>query len=297
MAHDFMTFDDEPLERILYGEPVPGPTPANLFAAGIDFTRKLAAAHENKDIPKIAAAAVEFAKHRYPLSLGCCFDLTAILEKIVPSYPRPVLEFDLAPFGSLLEQIWELAVQATDESLQDAAGTLLYRWYEHHGRYDDARRILTILMEIQRDKGDSANEAVYLNNYAYEFLLEERWDEAAPLFEKAAALFMQSWKTIEHANARTNYWTCLIEGGRIIHFKRAEKELKWHSKMLGRRGNWHSRKPFILLAKINERRGDIEKAIKLVETAIQASLRSRTRYTELDVKYLARLKLMRENQI
>lgn len=50
------------------------------------------------------------------------------------------------------------------------------------------------------------------------------------------------------------------------------------------------RKPLILLARIEERRGNLDRAIELVELAIQAGKNSRTRFPEMDAAYLAQLK-------
>jgi tetratricopeptide (TPR) repeat protein len=290
-----IAFDDESLESILYGEQLPGPTPANLYSRGIEFTRNFTAALGSSDIQKIAAVVDEFAGEKVPLSIGCCFELTAIMESLIPNYPCPVLEFDLSAFGPLLTGIWELALQAANPILQDKAGSALYRWFEHHERYEEARQVLTKLIEIQKSLHDRKAEAVYLNNFAFEYLLEKRWGDAAPLFEKSAEIFKETGQDLEHANSWSNYWTCRFECDDLHQMEAAEEELRAHARTLSSKGSWHSRKPFILLAKLKEKQGDIRKAIKFVKKAILASQKSRTRFTELDGEYLDRLKLMRKN--
>jgi tetratricopeptide (TPR) repeat protein len=188
-----------------------------------------------------------------------------------------------------LEEIWKLAVRLANERLQTDAGSPLYRCYEHQGRYKDARRILTRLMEINRAHGDRVNEAVHLNNFAFEYLLEKKWDDAAPYFAKAALIFKDTGQNFDYANARANFWTCRFEAGDFGSVKEAKKELTAHAKTLKGGSSWHSRKPLILQAMLAEKEGRIPQAVRLVKGAIKASARSNTRYADMDKAYLMRL--------
>lgn len=284
-----LVFDDEPLEGILYGEKRRGPTRANLFWPGLAWVRGIKAACAAGNTREVLEKASEFSASGYSLTPGMCQDLAAVVKAIVPSQPNPILEHDLSPLGPLLEEMWSLALREKDKALQDALGTSLYRWHEHHGDYEDARRILATLIETRREHHDEPGEAVFLNNLAFEYLLEERWQEAIPLFERAAALFKAHSVDYEYANARANYWTCRFESDDLEDIEAIEAELRTLKGVLTKRPGWHGRKPLILLAKIRERGGKIKAAIGLVKRAIASAEGSQTRYAEQDGEYLEHL--------
>jgi tetratricopeptide (TPR) repeat protein len=215
-----------------------------------------------------------------------CYRLTASIKDLVPNCPNPCLEHDLTPLGPLLEEMWQLALRAEEKSLQQELGTVFYRWYEHYQHYEDARGVLAVLLEISRERGDRTNEAVMLNNFAFEYVLEEKWQEAIPLFEEAATIFRDNSDEYEYANARANYWTCRFECADLENLEEVEEELRTLRDILTRRTGWHARKPLILLAKIEERRGSTQPAIRFVEQAIESCKGSNTRYPELDASYL-----------
>jgi tetratricopeptide (TPR) repeat protein len=285
-----LVFDDEPLERILYGEELPGPTVANLFLPGFKYVEQISQACKGGDIQEALKKLCEYQREKYPLSLRMCYRLTASIKDFVPNFPNPRLEHDLTPLGPMLEEMWQLALKGDDKRLQQELGTVLYRWYEHYKHYEDARGVLTVLIDITRERGDRANEAVMLNNYAFEYLLEEKWQEAIPLFEQAAKMFEDKGDEYEYANARANYWTCRFECDDLDNLEEIEEELKKLRDVLSARTGWHARKPLVLLAKLEEQRGNTEDAIELVEQAIEASRGSNTRYPEIDANYLRDLK-------
>jgi hypothetical protein len=285
-----LVFDDEPLEGILYGENARRPTRANLFWPGLVWVREIKAACGAGDIRQAVTRASEFAANRYTLTPGMCRDLAPVMSAVVPSHPNPILEHDLSPLAPLVGALWSLALREKDKALQEALGTSLYRWYEHHQRYEDAKRILAILIEICRERHDEPDEAVLLNNLAFEYLLEERWQEAAPLFERAAALFKAHDQEYQHANSRANYWTCRFETEELDGLDGIEGELQTLGEILEKRPGWHARKPLILLARIRERRGKIKAAIGLVKRAVASARGSGTRYPEEDARYLEELR-------
>ena len=116
-------------------------------------------------------------------------------------------------------------------------------------------------------------------------MLEGRFSEAIPLFEEAARMFEQLNITFQYANSRANYWICRVNLDDIDDMEGIEAELKALLKILSQSGQWHERKPLILLAQIEERRGNIKEAIDLVEQAIKSSRYSNTHYPEQDVIY------------
>ncbi len=283
-------FDDEPIERILYDKSLEGPTVANLYLQAREFVARIENAYKEGNIQDAIAMASELGSNGNPISLGMCSRLIVIMKSIVPDYPRPIMIFDLQPLEPLLDHIWKMALDKEDKALQHIFGSILYRWYEHYGKYHEAREVLGRLIEISRELKDQFYEAIYLNNFAFEFMLEGRHQEAIPLFDKAASMFKQLNNTLQYANSRANYWTCRVNLNDIGDTEGTEAELKTLLKMLSQAGLHYNRKPLILLAQIEERRGNIKEASNLVKQAIKSSRDSNTRYTEEDVEYLDCLK-------
>jgi len=128
-----------------------------------------------------------------------------------------------------------------------------------------------------------------LNNLAFEYMLEERWTEAIPIFEEAATIFKEEHISFEYKNTLTNYWICRFGLNDFGDIDETEAEIKRLAVFFKGVGRWNERKPLILLARIEECRGNYEEAIKLVEAAIESAKDSNTRYPEIDMKYLAQL--------
>jgi tetratricopeptide (TPR) repeat protein len=285
-----VVFDDEPLDRILYGKELNGPTTANVFYPALEHMKKIKKAHAEGDGGRILAEAGELARSGREISTGMCSDLTVILGRVVPNYSNAIFHLDLAGLHPLIDQMWNLALHGQDKSLQKSVGTLAYRWYEHHRYYETARHVLAHLLEVYREEGNLPEEGVMLNNYAFEYFLEGRNQEGAPLFARAAVLFQKMGDLFDHANSRANYWICRVESGDWEDLEKMETEIRSLEEILRGKRGWQERKPLLLLAKIEERRGNIEEAIKLAEQAIESSKGSNTRYPELDRKYSEYLK-------
>ena len=283
-------FDDEPLERILYGQDLPGPTRANLFYPASEYLRKILQAHQDGKMKELLENASELAGREHLMSLGMCFKLARIMRGIVPDYPNPILTYDLSSLGPLLRKLLDFALKAENRELLESIGSPLYRWCEHSRRYDEARQFLITLTEMYREKGNRADEAVMANNLAFQYMYEARWQEAMPLFEEADRLFKEINYVFDQANARANYWTCGVEFLGLEEFVLAEKEMNDLMQILAKFNDWRSRKPCMVMAKIEEKRGNLKAAIQLVEKAIQVCKDGKTRYPELDAKYLEYLK-------
>jgi len=279
-------FDDEPIEQILYDKCPDGPTVANLYLQVREFVARIENACNEGHIHEAIAIAFELGRSGKPISLEVCSRLVVIMIGIVPSCPNPIITFDLLPLEPLLAQIWMMALEKENKALQLHVGPVLYRWQEHYGRYHEARQVLTRLIEINRELKNHFDEALYLNNFAFDYMLEGRFNEAIPLFEEAARMFEKLDITFQYANSRANYWTCRFNLDDIDDLEGIEAELKTLLKIVRKSGQWHERKPLILLAQIEERRGNIRKAIDFVEQAIKSSTGSNTRYPEQDAVYL-----------
>ena len=284
-------FDDEPLERILYGADLNGPSPANLYAPSHKYVQRIITSCKERNLTDLISALSALAKDNLLISTGVCHLITDAIGEFFPYYPNPVVVHDITNLEPLLANIWGIALEKQDASLLRKVGTPLFRWYEHHGKYEDARRILNKLIESSREHNDRINEALHLNNFAFEYLLEKRWNEAISHFAASAELFAQSGIRFEAVNARANYWICRFELDDVDDLESAEAELNEISKVFDGAKRWYERKSLILLAKIEEKRGNIAKAINLVEKAIESAKESRTTYPEIDRKYLEQLML------
>jgi len=151
-------FDDEPLDRILYGKSLGGPTPASLFSHSARYVREICQLFPGGNIQEALEKASELAAKRYAISKGMRFKLADIMKAVVPSFPNPEIQYDLSGLRPLLEQIWKIAPTAEDKKLQEGVSTPLFRWYEHHQKYEDARRVLEVLIRWYQEQGDPSNE-------------------------------------------------------------------------------------------------------------------------------------------
>jgi tetratricopeptide (TPR) repeat protein len=182
-----------------------------------------------------------------------------------------------------------MAQDKQEKDLVKKCGTLLYRLSEHYGRYSQAREILNRLIDIHRGEGDLHGHGVVANNCAFEYLLEGRYQEAMPGFEEAARLFEDARDPLQSANARANWWICRYECGNLPEISTIEAKLKELADLLSGSGYWQARKPLVLLARLAEKRQEINEAIGFMKRAIQAGTGSGTRYPNEDAEYLHRL--------
>lgn len=283
-------FDDEPLEHILYGADFNGPTTANLYAASYKCVQNIIKACEENNLVDLSSAISELAEDHTNISIGMSHRIMAAISNYCPYCPNPAKNLDITKLEILLVKIWKLALQTQDIYLIGKVGTPLFRWYEHHGQYEDARQILSKLIEISRQVKDRINEALYLNNFGFEYMLEKNLSAAIPCFETAAIIFKELNIVFEAANARANYWICRFELDDVDDVEIVETELNEIYKIFNGAKRWYERKPLILFAKIEEKRGNITKAIDLVEKAIDSAKDSNTAYPEIDRKYLEHLR-------
>ena len=149
--------------------------------------------------------------------------------------------------------------------------------------------MLQFLLERNRYIGNGFEEAITLNNHAFEYLLEGRFQEALPEFDQAANLFHVLGDPVQSANSRSNFWLCRFESSDLEVSGQVEAELKTLAEILTDARYWQARKPLILLAKLAESRGDLETAIAFAKMAVDASKGSGTRYSETDLQYFQQL--------
>src|SRR3989304_10172872 len=153
-------FDDEPIERILYDKSPDRPTVANLYLQVREFVARIENACNDGHVQDAIAIAFELGRSGNPISLEMYSRLVVIMKGIVPSCPNPIITFDLLPLEPLLAQIWMMALEKENKTLQLHVGPVLYRWQEHSGRYREARQVLTRLKKINRDLKNHFDEAL-----------------------------------------------------------------------------------------------------------------------------------------
>lgn len=289
-------FDEEPTENMLYeNQPENTPPIANFYLSAQVYIDRIIDAFKILDMEKALATASHLGQTDVPISKTMCLNLSVFIRALVPEYPNPILNSDISTLTPLLEKIWRIALQYRDQELQTTIGEPHYRCYEHYGRYKDARRVLSVLIKIGTKKKHPNDLAILINNFAFEYQLEKQWEKAMFYFEKASQIFKENGNKIQHANSRSNYWACYLESIGFEKVEKIETELKSFVKILDSSTYWHRRKPLILLARIEEKRGNIDVALKLVEKALESSQNNNTRYPEMDKKYLDKLKFKQIN--
>jgi tetratricopeptide (TPR) repeat protein len=284
-----LVYDDEPLDHILYGTGIGGPTPASLFMEAGKHLADMRAACELADTQAVIHAAAILGADAGPVSVRMCFEITHIMTQVVPQIPDPIMPFDLSLLQTLLEKVWKVALEKNHKALQKRAGAPLFRWYEHRRNYEDARGVLNRLIEVYVDEADRSDKAVATNNLAFEYYLEGRVHEAIPGFQAAAGLFEALGDAVQQANSLANAWMCRMACGDLADAGQAECELQRLAETLSHAGSWQVRKPLIMLARIAEHQGKLESAAALVKRAIEACAGSNTRYPEMDAGYLRQL--------
>jgi len=277
-----LVFDDESLDGILYGKPVADPTPADVFLPIKTLMLRIHAASASQDEEALISALAAITREDMALHRPICDEIIRVMGLLIPVDPLPTFVHDIASLTPLLEKIWALPYSMHEYDRQCAVGNRLYRCYEHQKRYGEARSVLTALIRLAQEKGDQVNEAVYNNNLAFEYLLEERQEDAMPLFQRAEQLFFRNSKTFEVANARANYLTCVFSLRPARELVDHEAELIDLAHTLSENNDWRARKPCVLLSRIRESLGDRQAAIDYMQLAIRASADDNLQWTVID---------------
>ena len=285
-----LVFDDEPLERILYGDDLPGATPADVFMPVKKMMYEIRSSFAEEDFANLLRQLSGLLDADLRISVSIYKEILDQLRSFVPQNPNPELKYELSGVSPILEKIWDFARQGDDYSFRDTAGNALYRCYEHCHLYGKARVILQEMVQTEIQRHQASGEAVYTNNLAFEYLFEQKWKEAAPLFENAAQIFFNLEDIFNWANSRANYWTCAVEFAELEELETAEEELHDIAEILRKIENWRERKPHMVLARIHERKGNIEQAIFFVQKAISCAKDSGTKWPKLDELYLRELR-------
>lgn len=282
-------FDDLPLEHILYGERAEGPTQASIFREADVMVQEIIEVWSTGDMEKTIQKASQLPFDQMMPSLHACSKMREVLRSIVPNYPRPILGLDISALGPVLEALRQRAADLGVELLKLKYDELLYRWFEHMGRYGEAREILKGIIPLVAKRGDRAYLAVMINNYAFEFLLQKRWRYAIPLFGAAAKLF-RDIDIGEYANARSNQLFCELESSHFGFNETTVEELETLADILEIEDSWHKRKPIMLLARIYELKGKMESAFELAKKALRPPVNRNSWYYKEDIEFVKRMR-------
>jgi tetratricopeptide (TPR) repeat protein len=285
-------YDDEPLERILYGQNEhDGPTPVSNFQDEFTYIAAMINAVRAGTVKEMSTAAHLLAECN--LSEEQSLSAVTAIDSRIPICPFPVS--DIGKDENLLQlclNIRDSAPETGNPRIAESAAALLVRIYEQRGQYENARIILRNSLNQSINKKRREDQGGHLNGIGFQYFAEGRMLEAIQYFEEAAETFKEVGKMVRYANARSNYWLAMFEMG-IEYTDQVTEEIESLRERLRGVGLWQERKPLVLLAKIAEHKGDINKAISLVEEAIQSAKDSATRYLETDGEYLELLKKMR----
>jgi tetratricopeptide (TPR) repeat protein len=283
--------DDEPLEQILYGGKLFIPIPVNLYLNDLEEIGSFMDACHKGNWPAVVKAGLRLSIMGPRLSLEMLHKIMGGFAKVFPNSSNPVLSYDPAPGLPIMESIWKNAVKYGDLALLNNAGLLLSRLYEYLGYFEKSRTVITCLLESCLKAGDGIGEASALNNLGYAYLSEGRHQEAIPLFEQAASLYLENKVAFNHANSLANYWHCRFELGDWGDEVKTRAAIQLISDGLHASGQWYERKPLILLARLEERNGNFRRAASLVIKAIRSARSSATKFPEYDRAYLEKLRI------
>jgi len=288
-------FDDEPMEQILYGKGTGGPfgpSLANLYLSTCRSLREIKHLCEEGKMSEAVELSAELGRSGVALCASHVMELNPLMSKIVGRPAMIRLAWNIVPLEPLIQRLWQLIQAQEKMALYVAVEPWIYRFYEHQKRYPEARLLQRGFIRFYRSQDNREREAGTLNNLAFEYHLEEKWSEAAPLFEEAAKIYEDVGNYPDHANSRANYWICRLFGLHDVEEDDMASlwiDMKKFDNSIGQPGSWHERKPLLLMAKMMERRGRLEKAVRLVKKAIESSEGQGTRYGEIDRHYLEQL--------
>jgi len=281
--------DDEPLEKILYSEGSHVQTPLNHYLSTYTHARSAAEAFEDEDMEGAIAALSGLTIGDPQLSVEMCRFLAEVLTKIFPKVPYPRIDYDYASFGNLLKRMWGLSLSQGGKRLQVITAPLLTRWYECFEQYEESRQVHRHILELHRKDEHLRHLASALNNLGFVYTMEQRWAEALPYFREAIQLYLVIGMEFNEANSSCNWWQCRIEMGEWGEYEQTKIKLEGILEKLKGELRWYERKPHILLARLEERQGNLYEAIRHVKLAIESALDSGTRYPEMDGMYLRKL--------
>jgi len=283
---DALYFDDVPLEDILYSSGPRRPGAAGLYLRGREPVNAFVRAALGRDHADAARLALRIVKLKAALSVPMYIDAVRACCALIPPYPLAILRYEFSPIVALLHKAWRFAVEEGHSDLQEIAANPYSRCQEMVGNYEASRKALLQLREIHRNRGDLEQEAAALNNYAFTYWAESRYEEALPGFEEAVEKFQASGAYFRVPNARANYWDCRVQVDAEADLDEAERVAHELMKALHRSFFWQRRKPFLLLSRVRNRQGKLRAAIRMARKVCAISENQSSGLAGLDCEWL-----------
>ncbi len=223
-------------------------------------------------------------------SHNTCRSCVGLIANLVPKAPVPRIRPGAEHAERVLIALFDTVRNHADDWLQDQVGTLLYRLNEAKGQYMAAARVIEKMLARANEQGSHNDIAVLTNNLGYEYLIDEQWETAEPLFERAIGLFEQAGDSGEIASVRANLLECRF--GRLdpSEWSTLIPTLTETNRQLVTTGDWRARKTLRLLARLAAQRGRLPAARAWARKAVAASGRTRTQLRDWDRRFLVSLR-------
>jgi hypothetical protein len=296
LCAQYLLFDDEPIESILYDCPSNGASSANAFVDTEQVLEEIGNALCGDNMPRALEITRWLFRSDLPVSEKACVVLASMFKQLVPNYPRPVIPELVIEYQSLLDELVTLA-QAFDSSiLINATETICYRFYEGCGEFDRARDQIALM----RDRSEKPfTTAQLINNYGYEYLLEQDFARARKYFVESLHMFEQLQDENEIANAQANLLTCEFELCTDLEKESLVPTLIHAHTRLYEDDDWRVRKTMRILAARAESQERMLVAVAWARRAVNATIAVKTHLHQDDKKNLQRLyrKLRRRRRL
>lgn len=242
-------------------------------------------------------AAAELGGNNIVISPTLLTALDPLMSNLVIRYAFPTLTWDISPLEPLIDRLWQLVTREADPTCYATVEPWIYRWYEHQGRYEEARQHQRQFIKFYRSRHLQEREAGTINNMAYEYQFEGKWRSAMLLFGASAEIQKSVGALNDWGNSRANYWICRLGRGKAKarDIKLLQNEIEAISNTIGKSNALYARKPLILRARISEWYGHIDEAVRYATLALELGQRTGTRYPEVDNQYLNFLSRAKES--
>lgn len=135
----------EPLKCIIYEEWVRGPLRSIVY--------RVACLCEDGRMEDAIHAASELGRGHPAVTPALITELNPVMSKLVIRHSYPKLAWDISPLEPLIDRLWRLVTHEMDLNLFVAVEPWIYRWYEHQGRYNEAKRIQRRFIAFYKGKG------------------------------------------------------------------------------------------------------------------------------------------------
>ena len=212
-----------------------------------------------------------------------------MISRYIPKVPVPVVRHGAATAGPVLRALLRHCVRSADLPLAQEVGTLLYRFLESRGRYEEARVVIAGMIARARESGAEQEIAVLTNNLGYEHLLEGDHQAAEGQFEHAVTLFDRVEDRSGGLNCRANLLECRFAQVDPSQWYRLVPTLRDLHRAMVDSHDWRVRKTLRLLARLAEARDRRQAACRIARRALAVSAGIPTRLRDWDREYLEAL--------